>query len=387
MLGHTAFQWRERDGHLWKRSHRMSSRTPQTQPQLPTTSAGEADTRTFNRGARDIVFIKQLGENVFRLKMTTARARTGVDTWRPSVSMNCCTKKQLKIGRLRRSMCWSTNVSTGWKTKCETEAHNSWLEVTTFTHPFWNVPFNLDIIWKGVKLFIYRAFCNYKKRLTGAFCNRTPKRQNCTYWSIHFLRILRGQLILKDHWVYVFEAFCTFKMLLLNIFKKKNAGCAMTFCKETSSRVEEQFCKNIWFWDVLWHWYTLFFRPESAHVFGSTQSSDSCCGYFRNHGADTTKCKTHFHGSFLRLQAPCQFVRNNPNFMAAILSFFGGGIWWRHQLSSQRVLCRPRFFGGKNREPEVCCLTQWCPKMSFYIIMSYKKVIGSDTTFTAWRKL
>ena len=33
--------------------------------------------------------------------------------------------------------------STGWKTKCETEAHNSWLEVTTFTHPFWNVPFNL----------------------------------------------------------------------------------------------------------------------------------------------------------------------------------------------------------------------------------------------------
>ena len=53
--------------------------------------------------------------------------------------------------------------------------------------------------------------------------------------------------------------------------------------------------------------------------FGSTQSSDSC---FRNHGADTTKCKTHFHGSFLGLQAPCQFVRHNPNFMATILSFF-----------------------------------------------------------------
>ena len=35
-------------------------------------------------------------------------------------------------------------------------------------------------------------------------------------------------------------------MLLLNI-KKNSAGCAMTFCKEMSSRVEEPFCKNICF--------------------------------------------------------------------------------------------------------------------------------------------
>ena len=37
-------------------------------------------------------------------------------------------------------------------------------------------------------------------------------------------------------------------MLLLNINKQRNsAGCAMTFCKEMSSRVEKTFCKNICF--------------------------------------------------------------------------------------------------------------------------------------------
>ena len=38
-------------------------------------------------------------------------------------------------------------------------------------------------------------------------------------------------------------------MLLLNHkkTKKNSAGCAMTFCKEMSSRVEEPFCKNICF--------------------------------------------------------------------------------------------------------------------------------------------
>ena len=39
-------------------------------------------------------------------------------------------------------------------------------------------------------------------------------------------------------------------MLFLNIkkkTKKNSAGCAMTFCKEMSSRLEEPFCKNICF--------------------------------------------------------------------------------------------------------------------------------------------
>ena len=88
------------------------------------------------------------------------------------------------------------------------------------------------------------------------------------------------------------------------------------------------------------HLYTLLFR--SVHVFDSTQTSDSCFGYFRNHSVDTAKCKTPFHGSFLGLQAPCHFVRHSPSFMAAILSSISFWIWWRHQLSSQRVLCRPR---------------------------------------------
>eukprot|EP00435_Cladocopium_sp_Y103_P041912 s1981_g11.t1 len=35
---------------------------PQTQPGLPATSSGEAETRALSRGARDIMFVKQLGE-------------------------------------------------------------------------------------------------------------------------------------------------------------------------------------------------------------------------------------------------------------------------------------------------------------------------------------
>ena len=40
----------------------------------------------------------------------------------------------------------------------------------------------------------------------------------------------------------------------------------------------------------------------------------------------------------------CHFVRHSPSFMGAILSSISFWIWRRHQLSSQRVLCRPRFF-------------------------------------------
>ena len=109
--------------------------------------------------------------------------------------------------------------------------------------------------------------------------------------------------------------------------KKNSAGCAMIFCNEMSPRVEEQFCKNICFLGIDTNYCSDLY---TVHVFDSTQSSDSCFGYFRN------------HGSFLGLQAPCHFVRHSPSFMAAILSSISFWIWWRHQLSSQRVLCRPR---------------------------------------------
>ena len=186
-------------------------------------------------------------------------------------------------------------------------------------------------------VYIYRDFVVTRSPLTGAFCNRTPKSQSCTFWSVHFEG---ANWFYKTIEIVFFEAFCKLKMLLLNIKKQKNsAGCAMTFCKEMSSRVEEPFYKNICF---LRHWYKLLFR--SVHVFDSTQSSDSCFGYVRNHSADTAECKTPFHGSFLRLQAPCHLVRHSPSFMAAILSSISFWIWRRHQLSSQRLLCRPRFF-------------------------------------------
>ena len=108
------------------------------------------------------------------------------------------------------------------------------------------------------------------------------------------------------------------------------------------------------------HWYQLLFR--SVHVFDSTQSSDSCFGYFRNHSDDTAKCKTPFHGSFLGLQAPCHFVRHSPSFMAGILGSISFWIWWRHQLSSQRVLCRPRFF---------CKLYVWLRSQLSHIYILY----------------
>ena len=54
---------------------------------------------------------------------------------------------------------------------------------------------------------IYRHFDHFvvtRSSCTRAFCNRTPKRQGCTFWSVHFVRFLRGQLILEDHRVCFF---------------------------------------------------------------------------------------------------------------------------------------------------------------------------------------
>ena len=48
--------------------------------------------------------------------------------------------------------------------------------------------------------------------------------------------------------------------------------------------------------------------------------------------------------------------------MAAILSSISFWIWWRHQLSSQRVLCRPRFF---------CKLQVWLRSRLPQIFMLY----------------
>lgn len=53
---------------------------PQTQPGLPATSSGEAETRALSRGARDVMFIKQLGEEDFNLKMAMPRAWTDAST-------------------------------------------------------------------------------------------------------------------------------------------------------------------------------------------------------------------------------------------------------------------------------------------------------------------
>ena len=49
---------------------------PQTQPSLPETSSGEADSRALSRGARDIMFVKQLAEEDFAMKSGTLRLRT-----------------------------------------------------------------------------------------------------------------------------------------------------------------------------------------------------------------------------------------------------------------------------------------------------------------------
>ena len=45
-------------------------------------------------------------------------------------------------------------------------------------------------------IIIYRHFVVTMSPLTRAFCNRAPKRQSCTFWSVHVVRVLRCQLIL-----------------------------------------------------------------------------------------------------------------------------------------------------------------------------------------------
>ena len=53
---------------------------PQTQPGTPATSSGEAETRALSRGARDAMFVKQLAEEDFGLKLGTARLWTDATT-------------------------------------------------------------------------------------------------------------------------------------------------------------------------------------------------------------------------------------------------------------------------------------------------------------------
>ena len=53
---------------------------PQTQPGTPASSSGEAETRALSRGARDIMFIKQLAEEDFRLKLGQPRLWTDATT-------------------------------------------------------------------------------------------------------------------------------------------------------------------------------------------------------------------------------------------------------------------------------------------------------------------
>ena len=49
---------------------------PQTQPGTPASSSGEAETRALSRGARDIMFIKQLAEEVFFFELPECEPRS-----------------------------------------------------------------------------------------------------------------------------------------------------------------------------------------------------------------------------------------------------------------------------------------------------------------------
>ena len=53
---------------------------PQTQPGLPATSSGEAETRALSRGARNIMYVKQLAEDDFGLKLGLPRMWTDATT-------------------------------------------------------------------------------------------------------------------------------------------------------------------------------------------------------------------------------------------------------------------------------------------------------------------
>ena len=48
-----------------------------------------------------------------------------------------------------------------------------------------------------LKNVLYRGMLDFTKaHCIRAFCNRTPKKQSCAFWSIQFVRVLKGRLIL-----------------------------------------------------------------------------------------------------------------------------------------------------------------------------------------------
>ena len=53
---------------------------PQTQHGTPATSSSETETRILNRGGRDAMFVKQLAEEHFGMKLGTARLWTDAIT-------------------------------------------------------------------------------------------------------------------------------------------------------------------------------------------------------------------------------------------------------------------------------------------------------------------
>jgi len=115
----------------------------------------------------------------------------------------------------------------------------------------------------------------------------------------------------------------------------------MTFCKEMSSRVEEPFVRKYIYMCFLGNDTNYCSDPYMFLI--QLNNLIAVLATFQT-TVLTAQCKTPFHGSFLGLQAPCHFVRHSPSSMAAILSLISFWIWWRHQLSSQRVLCRPGNF-------------------------------------------
>ena len=113
---------------------------PQTQPGLPATSSGEAEARAFGRGARDVMFIKQLGEGDFGLKMATPRAWTDASTALQTSKrlgagarmrhidvaalyvQELVYQKQLKVGKVlgtsNPSNCLTTHLDAKFKEQC-----------------------------------------------------------------------------------------------------------------------------------------------------------------------------------------------------------------------------------------------------------------------------
>ena len=133
-------------------------------------------------------------------------------------------------------------------------------------------------------------------------------------------------------------------MLLLNKTTKNSAGCAMTFCKEMSSRVEEPFYKNICFLGI-----------------DTKYCSDLTCFWF---------------DSIIRSSGR-QWCQRNKNTKIQKVA----------KKTLQKGCLKINEAGEKKTGNQKLLPYKWYPKTLSEITTSYKKVIEWDTTFISWRKL